>query len=232
MSLTPQASAPSNQPCPFLDLPPEIRNHIYQFALTSAFGYLRLQSPSEPGTTIHSSVSPSIDDAFHRTLLINSDDADLDTEFNQLKFVSKQLYQETAGIEVRFNDIVIAKKWSSELSLGTQLLQFIQLVSISKRHWLVGCTFRLKDLRCSAIRFPMARWLPGFDPISHIVRTRHDAPYVPASYIPFSQAGNVGEDDAVGELVFDGVVFAHVARSGGLRLVLPAIKAHAPFVYR
>jgi hypothetical protein len=55
---------------------------------------------------------------------------------NQLKFTCKQLYAETAGLELRFNFIVFATVNRAGKSTEELFLEFIQAMAPSKISWL------------------------------------------------------------------------------------------------
>lgn len=106
---------------PLLRLPGELRNKIFKIALTAA-------SPlcHRPPVTIYDPVSPSTS-AHHRLVeerLINTQGSDakcLRPDFNSLKFVSKQLYMETAGLEVQTSAILFSSGRSSPYFADPQL---------------------------------------------------------------------------------------------------------------
>jgi len=82
------------RPSHFFRLSAELRNRIYEFALSATRGSLLVEMVR--GTS-RMSKKPRL--------------TDYDTpeqEFNQIKFVNRQLYAETAGMEVSFNRIVFA----------------------------------------------------------------------------------------------------------------------------
>lgn len=72
---------------PFLNLPAELRNHIVAYALTTSARTLQYM----PNDNLHSEKP------------IFEDPQQPDHEFNQLKYVCKQLYYETAGLEIKYN---------------------------------------------------------------------------------------------------------------------------------
>ena len=71
----------------FLSLPAELRNQIIAYALTSSTSTLQYNSPL----------------SLRQSKPVFEDIHDPGREFNQLKYVCKQLYDETAGLEVRYN---------------------------------------------------------------------------------------------------------------------------------
>jgi hypothetical protein len=75
----------------FLDLPAEIRNHIYALALTAA-------------DDLYMRSALGMSRAKQKPRVINHGIEGRD--FNQIKFVSRQIFAETAGLEVQFNRII------------------------------------------------------------------------------------------------------------------------------
>ncbi len=79
----------SNQSSRLLLLPAEIRNHIYELVLTSGKALLYEEATD------------------HRKprFIVEQDLPNLN-ELNQIKYVCHQLYKETAGIEIKFNEVI------------------------------------------------------------------------------------------------------------------------------
>jgi hypothetical protein len=91
--------------CHFLDLPAEVRNSIYEYALTFPHGLKYYHDPCF--ATDHMQVADA--DSLTNPLAHwePEDHAFLITQdANQLKIVSKQLHSETYSLVLRFNDIV------------------------------------------------------------------------------------------------------------------------------
>lgn len=72
---------------PFLNLPAELRNQIVTYALTTPTNTLQYNPHNHPRYN-----KPIFEDPQHPN-----------HEFNQLKYVCKQLYAETAGLEINYN---------------------------------------------------------------------------------------------------------------------------------
>ncbi|KAF1848607.1 uncharacterized protein K460DRAFT_403889 [Cucurbitaria berberidis CBS 394.84] len=127
-----------------LTLPGEIRNRICQYALSCEM--LRLALPVV-GT---SPPSPLLDSrlAVPRPILIDAAVQDLTKviEFNQVKFACRQLYAETAGVELKYNHLLITRRWNFEDSVCEQFLQLAKHVQ-AKLHWLAASTVLLADVR-------------------------------------------------------------------------------------
>ncbi|KAH7081373.1 hypothetical protein BKA63DRAFT_588835 [Paraphoma chrysanthemicola] len=227
--------------CHLLEMPPEVRNCIYSYSMVSNTATLRLCRPPMKKITqlnvttrqYHPSPTALVKakQGLTRPILVNDSDNKPDVEFNQLKFVSRQLYQETAGIEIQYNVIVIIHQWAHEEPVGLQLLKFINQVSVLRRPWLATCAFFMKDLRGMSIRkFGRHR---DIDYISHTVRTKYCSLAVTAMYTPLSLLGsgdaNVGR--CVGELTLDGAPFAYITGAGKLQLMLPVSEARAELIH-
>jgi hypothetical protein len=71
------------------------------------------------------------------------------------------------------------------------------------------------------------------DAISQIILMYYCSMAVCATYSPLSITESDDEDSSicVGELTLDGTVFAYFTKTVKLRPVLPAIEAHARFLY-
>ncbi|KAJ4301689.1 hypothetical protein N0V90_003782 [Kalmusia sp. IMI 367209] len=74
---------------PFLALPGELRNRIIQYALTS------------PSQTLYYNHHHDHAHSNHKPLFTGP----TGREFNQLKYVCRQLYAETAGLEIKYNTL-------------------------------------------------------------------------------------------------------------------------------
>jgi hypothetical protein len=115
----------------YLALPGEIRNMIYRLVLTSE-------------TPLHI-VTPSV---VSRPMLCAAhiDQIDVPKDFNQLKFVCRQLYTETADLELKFNKkLEIKKNSAEEEEVEVQLLSYTRLIGKSKMLSLKVITVTLKD---------------------------------------------------------------------------------------
>ena len=104
-----------------LDLPPELRNIIYKFALT------------EPdGITVcwRRGVSRS------RKKPIMAACGDQAYPVNQIKLVNRQLHQETAGLEIRYSTVIFQSESHSRAGAINSFLAFIRHCAPSKLLWL------------------------------------------------------------------------------------------------
>ncbi|KAH7378245.1 hypothetical protein BKA66DRAFT_571675 [Pyrenochaeta sp. MPI-SDFR-AT-0127] len=113
------ATAPPTSP--LLQLPSEIRNKIYEYALSSPMP-LR---PHPPLTTTYMYFAPTVPS--RPTLIEGTHLKDYKTtqcpEFNQIRFVNRQLYLETAELEYQFNSILFSR----------QLLRWTPLITATIR---------------------------------------------------------------------------------------------------
>ncbi|KAF2244828.1 hypothetical protein BU26DRAFT_568823 [Trematosphaeria pertusa] len=103
-----------------LQLPAELRNHIYEYVLTAPDGlqYERRKIWAEPP----------------KTFLCLPKFASEAIEFNQLKYVNRQLYNETAGLELKFNPIAFPSWLDEDLPPpGCQFLLFMGRLDTPKR---------------------------------------------------------------------------------------------------
>lgn len=187
---------------------------VYAYALTSPTGVLNLHTPAAPSSRF--SPTPT-----HPPRALLTLPGSPYTEFNQLKYVCKSLRAETAGMEVRFNDILITQATSSDAPVGAQLLAFWEKFCTQKKKWLHHTTFWLRDGRSMAVRLKRDRRGIG-DPISELVRLSCGVGEVGASF-----------EEAVGDgvVVLDGVLFAFVGEMG-MKVVLPAVEKFAGLRYR
>ncbi|KAF2272190.1 uncharacterized protein EI97DRAFT_233526 [Westerdykella ornata] len=147
---------------PLLRLPPELRTMIYEYALSSPDGYLHYResqsndlSPPKPVFCVldsnNSSKTPS--------------KRAIPDEFNQLKYVNRKLYQETAGTEVRYNTLVFESfetRRGLELSGCRNLCSFLN--SCARKDW-------LKDIEIRATVFPIRNYGMLVDTLSDLSRS-------------------------------------------------------------
>ncbi|KAI4667099.1 uncharacterized protein J4E79_001783 [Alternaria viburni] len=122
-----------------LDLPAELRNTIYQLALTH----------SEP---LHYRMPKDGEDKpylYHREAPFQQGDDEKLVEYNQLKYVNKQLYAETAGLELKFNDVTLSESSGHE-SPSDMLTAWVSSISIAKRSWIktISITCDKYDPKC------------------------------------------------------------------------------------
>jgi hypothetical protein len=104
---------------PFLNLPGELRNAIYELVLHEPDG---LQY---------------VDCASNKPILKTRDRPA--TSSNQLKFVNRQLYQETPGLELLHNVVALVPD-SASSTAGEQFLSFTSTLSVRKSIWLTRVT--------------------------------------------------------------------------------------------
>jgi hypothetical protein len=108
LSLLQLASKPRRHPrsikrCHFLDLPGEIRNIIYEYALSSLNGAQYTQCSRHGAHVENRDFWLVANDLRH--MRNKHHRASNFRELNQLKFVNRQLYRETRALVLRYNDI-------------------------------------------------------------------------------------------------------------------------------
>jgi hypothetical protein len=112
---------------PFLRLPAELRNQIYQLAL----------STPEPLVLISKYDGLA-------TLLLSDFDG-VTREFNQLKYVNKQVFTETEHIELKYNDITVNRTKVEDDPPAAQFLNWVYAMMPPMHSWLDGATVVLSD---------------------------------------------------------------------------------------
>ena len=85
-------SIPPDGRCPLLELPRELRDMIYEYALAEVGGLVKDSSFAVEPTGVAGHFYAAGDGTDKR-------------DANQLKFVSRQLHSETAGLGLRYNDL-------------------------------------------------------------------------------------------------------------------------------
>jgi hypothetical protein len=132
------ATSDPEEPDCFFNLPPEIRNRIYGYVLTAPRAQLYLRMPYEDQAV------PNLSSRLKRPILQNWYIDGPDVEFNQLKYVSCQAYAETAGLELKYNQLVVTDRTENDGAVGAQLLKFLEHVGVAKHSWLRGSSIALK----------------------------------------------------------------------------------------
>jgi hypothetical protein len=133
MEVTQQRPLLEQPDSPLLRLPGELRNRIYEFALTTG--------PDNPLNLAEPSVRYE-DGQLRRRKAYSSTKSrsdSLDNEFNQLKYASRQLYTETAGLElqsscIRFSGQVV--RGTLESGPAATFVSFLRTCSPSKSSWI------------------------------------------------------------------------------------------------
>ncbi|CAO2654138.1 Nn.00g108710.m01.CDS01 [Neocucurbitaria sp. VM-36] len=140
--MAPNQLRKGNQPT-LLTLPGEIRNRIYRYAL--ACDKLKVILPFVDNAELP--VPWKFRSKVQRLILVDAtvDDVPNIVEFNQLKFTCRHFYTETAGLELKYNNIFVTRRWTFEDEVGSQFLQFANLVK-AKAHWLSGSILTLEDV--------------------------------------------------------------------------------------
>jgi hypothetical protein len=97
-----------------LSLPGELRNQIYEYALTDE-NDLQCLVPVASSSLRLVSLSKSIF-----------------PDFNELQYVCKQLYKETSGLELQYNTVVFYGDFPDERGPGAMFLDFVSGCSSAK----------------------------------------------------------------------------------------------------
>ena len=147
------------QPTPLLRLPGELRNRIYEYALTNENGlyYTKKHFNAGPRNSKPSKLALHTKELHKPKLVmadpvwdnldiyscsevswINSDYYDelkrsYTEDFNQLKYVCRQLYSETAGLELKYNDLILSAKWNLLSKLTQSFAEFPVSGTVSLR---------------------------------------------------------------------------------------------------
>jgi hypothetical protein len=122
---------------PFLRLPAELRNDISALALSSA-------------TPLHLRRATSKKKA---VLCIPGASLSGEVDFNQLKYANKQLYAETAGLEIKYSDVTI-EAGSLLDQPGHQLAHWLFTITANRRSWLRTITLCHKQPPRHELRTP------------------------------------------------------------------------------
>jgi hypothetical protein len=120
---------------PLLRLPAELRNRIYEYALTAKGDLMYMFW----GTDHKSIICDSAHDAdSSRPVSVGA------TEFNQLKYVCLKLYAETAAIELKLNALNVHGQYDLPVTRPAYGFScFVQQLSPSKHAWLAHVVLEL-----------------------------------------------------------------------------------------
>lgn len=128
----------------FSNLPGEVRSQIYEYVLTSSsrLRYFDNTGTSRPKPIFYESKGcfdsgGEFDESATQhgsTLPISP------PEFNQLKYVNRQLYKETAGLELKYNELDFVAPVGSVEPCGRQLINFMTYLKPSMHAWLTTVT--------------------------------------------------------------------------------------------
>ncbi|KZM23488.1 hypothetical protein ST47_g5361 [Ascochyta rabiei] len=112
----------------FLSLPPEIRNRIYQYALTPATGLVYRE-----------------DEATRKQKAFFCDSQSKVVEFNQLKYANRQLHLETAALELKHSPLLIFDRLpGSEQPCGARAVEVPSSLSPQRRTLLLLDKIRIQ----------------------------------------------------------------------------------------
>jgi hypothetical protein len=128
----------------FSSLSGEVRNQIYEYVLTSSsrIRYLDNTGTSRPKPIFYEGKGcfdsgREFDESatqHNRTLHISP------PEFNQLKYVNRQLHEETAGLELKYNELDFVAPVGSMEPCGRQLINYMTCLKPSMHAWLTTVT--------------------------------------------------------------------------------------------
>ncbi|KAF3010960.1 hypothetical protein E8E13_010437 [Curvularia kusanoi] len=119
----------------FLQLPGEIRNRIYEYALTSSS---RIQYLDNEGSARQKSIF------YEGSELLKQPISKVPPEFNQLKYVNRQLHHETVTLELKYNSVAFLDAQDAFANpCGCQMWSFIEDLKPSLRLWLTNVTVAL-----------------------------------------------------------------------------------------
>jgi hypothetical protein len=113
-----------------MGLPAELRNKIYELVLTAPDGLRIWSAPNSSGRS-RSRPKPRLVEHCNQ-----------DHDFNQLKFVSRQIYKECAGLEVKFKNITF-DHIRPQASMH-RFLKFANQCTNARRNWPTHITIKEK----------------------------------------------------------------------------------------
>ncbi|KAH7091416.1 hypothetical protein FB567DRAFT_616990 [Paraphoma chrysanthemicola] len=125
-------------PAFLLSLPGELRNRIWEYALTSSnpIHHARVSRITADGHTRNSYVlsarsTITISDSAMREGLAGSA-----LEFNNIKYVNQQLYDETANLELKCNEVQFSQLDAGQASALDQLVGYTERLTEAHVKWL------------------------------------------------------------------------------------------------
>jgi hypothetical protein len=169
---------------PFLRLPAELRNTIYELALTAP----KPLSQKIP-VRYHEGECGECERVEERPFLYHYDEPDdpvtgspSPIEFNQLKYVNKQIYAETVGLELKYNDIALDMFVDrGGASPAERLVEWLSSMPTTKRSWIktisVKVTFHTSIPRREQPRIP-----DRANTIARLTRLCNDNPSMTVKY--------------------------------------------------
>ncbi|KAB2104277.1 hypothetical protein AG0111_0g7843 [Alternaria gaisen] len=159
-------------------LPAEIRNTIYELALTApeplrCFDpvFWDEYNPTNKRHYLYLRATPT--DALDELAF------EFDTvEYNQLKYVSKEVYAETVGLELKYNEITLRVSRKSEYATSFLLLnRWLSSIPVTKRSWIktINITIETKSRYVEA-------GPEGVDTLARLTRLCNDNPSMRVKY--------------------------------------------------
>jgi hypothetical protein len=147
---------------PLLLLPGELRNRIYGYAFAT-----------ESGIEYNAGPRPQFVPRGDDTIV----------ELNQLQYTCRQLYEETAGLEVKVNQVNFAGKQHNS-GLAERFLEFISTCTPKKVDWLRNVTLDLPDNRVEEWGFTLDMLLEQKHTMVSLGDFCHKHPLVHVRYVP------------------------------------------------
>jgi hypothetical protein len=147
---------------PFFRLPGELRNRVYEYALTTdkTLRFIGENSGEKPK-------------------LLEPDSRHTNGEYNQLKYTCRKLYQETAGLEAKFNKIEIVSRRFPKAEPARLFRIFLTTSAPEKAAWFTNVT--MKSSHCGHDKNKLLEPASDLLPIADFCRRN---PHVNIRYIP------------------------------------------------
>jgi hypothetical protein len=147
---------------PFFRLPGELRNRIYEYALTTDKTLRFIDGRRGEGS-----------------MLLEPNSRHAHGEHNQIKYACHQLYQETAGLEAKFNKVEILRRRSPDAGTARIFRSFLARTTHKKGAWYADVT--MKSLHCGHNNNELLEPASDLLPIADFCRR---IPHVNICYIP------------------------------------------------
>jgi hypothetical protein len=119
----------THTPPTLLTLPAEIRNKIYSYAFASPHGLLLKWTPG-------------VSRRNKKPILVSPNDEGERHSTNQLKYANKQLYRESAGLELQLNTIIV-EDYNTECT-AQHFLKFANFCTPTRLGWLTSVVLEQK----------------------------------------------------------------------------------------
>lgn len=157
-----------------MSLPSELRNRIYEFALSASTPLYYLEPHKGSKAILH--IRTALPHPPHHQAV----------EFNQLKYANKQLYAETAGLELKFNNITISARWAFN-NPAAKLVTWLSSMPPAKIAWIntITLTFDVRPVLYGIVSLQVPETAETIAQLSHLCKSH---PTINVKYIlPFWQ---------------------------------------------